>query len=148
MPTKPTTIKITSKTESFEIYALSTSLNEMQMCLKINQLLNIDLQRKSPITITLKKKDIQPLCFSSDDMLRRVTITLIDNKSITPTLDFLKNISFFIKISPVNSESQINEIHQTLASCDDFLFIQRIEAGKTLLNKQQLAIFNSLFQYV
>ena len=148
MPTKPTTIKITSKTESFEIFALSTSLNEMQMCLKINQLLNIDLQRKSPITITLKKKDIQPLCFSSDDMLRRVTITLIDNKSITPTLDFLKNISFFIKISPVNSESQINEIHQTLASCDDFLFIQRIEAGKTLLNKQQLAIFNSLFQYV
>jgi len=148
MPTKPTTIKITSKTESFEIYALSTSLNEMQMCLKINQLLNIDLQRKSPITITLKKKDIQPLCFSSDDMLRRVTITLIDNKSITPTLDFLKNISFFIKISPVNSESQINEIHQTLASCDDFLFIQRIEVGKTLLNKQQLAIFNSLFQYV
>jgi|SRR5574344_804047 hypothetical protein len=148
MPTKPTTIKITSKTESFEIFALSTSLNEMQMCLKINQLLNIDLQRKSPITITLKKKDIQPLCFSSDDMLRRVTITLIDNKSITPTLDFLKNISFFIKISPVNSESQINEIHQTLASCDDFLFIQRIEVGKTLLNKQQLAIFNSLFQYV
>ena len=148
MPTKPTTIKITSKTESFEIFALSTSLNEMQMCLKINQLLNIDLQRKSPITITLKKKDIQPLCFSADDMLRRVTITLIDNKSITPTLDFLKNISFFIKISPVNSESQINEIHQTLASCDDFLFIQRIEVGKTLLNKQQLAIFNSLFQYV
>ena len=148
MPTKPTTIKITSKTESFEIFALSTSLNEMQMCLKINQLLNINLQRKSPVTITLKKKDIQPLCFSSDDILRRVTITLIDNKSITPTLDFLKNISFFIKISPVNSESQINEIHQTLASCDDFLFIQRIEVGKTLLSKQQLAIFNSLFQYV
>ena len=66
MPTKPTTIKITSKTESFKIFALSTSLNEMQMCLKINQLLNIDLQRKSPVTITLKKKDIQPLCFSSD----------------------------------------------------------------------------------
>lgn len=148
MPTKPTTIKITSKTESFEIFALSTSLNEMQMCLKINQLLNIDLQRKSPVTITLKKKDIQPLCFSSDDMLRRVTITLIDNKSITPTLDFLKNISFFIKISPVNSEIQINEIQQTLASCDEFLFIQRIEVGKTLLSKQQLAIFNSLFQYV
>lgn len=148
MPTKPTTIKITSKTESFEIFALSTSLNEMQMCLKINQLLNINLQRKSPVTITLKKKDIQPLCFSSDDILRRVTITLIDNKSITPTLDFLKNISFFIKISPVNSESQINEIHQTLASCDEFLFIQRIEVGKTLLSKQQLAIFNSLFQYV
>lgn len=148
MPTKPTTIKITSKTESFEIFALSTSLNEMQMCLKINQLLNINLQRKSPVTITLKKKDIQPLCFSSDDILRRVTITLIDNKSITPTLDFLKNISFFIKISPVNSEIQINEIHQTLASCDEFLFIQRIEVGKTLLSKQQLAIFNSLFQYV
>ena len=148
MPTKPTTIKITSKTESFEIFALSTSLNEMQMCLKINQLLNINLQRKSPVTITLKKKDIQPLCFSSDDILRRVTITLIDNKSITPTLDFLKNISFFIKISPVNSESQINEIQQTLASCDEFLFIQRIEVGKTLLSKQQLAIFNSLFQYV
>ena len=148
MPTKPTTIKITSKTESFEIFALSTSLNEMQMCLKINQLLNIDLQRKSPVTITLKKKDIQPLCFSSDDILRRVTITLIDNKSITPTLDFLKNISFFIKISPVNSEIQINEIQQTLASCDEFLFIQRIEVGKTLLSKQQLAIFNSLFQYV
>lgn len=148
MPTKPTTIKITSKTESFEIYALSTSLNEMQMCLKINQLLNINLQRKSPVTITLKKKDIQPLCFSSDDILRRVTITLIDNKSITPTLDFLKNISFFIKISPVNSEIQINEIQQTLASCDEFLFIQRIEVGKTLLSKQQLAIFNSLFQYV
>ncbi len=148
MPTKPTTIKITSKTESFEIFALSTSLNEMQMCLKINQLLNINLQRKSPVTITLKKKDIQPLCFSSDDILRRVTITLIDNKSITPTLDFLKNISFFIKISPVNSEIQINEIQQTLASCDEFLFIQRIEVGKTLLSKQQLAIFNSLFQYV
>ena len=147
MPTKPTTIKITSKTESFEIFALSTSLNEMQMCLKINQLLNINLQRKSPVTITLKKKDIQPLCFSSDDILRRVTITLIDNKSITPTLDFLKNISFFIKISPVNSEIQINEIQQTLASCDEFLFIQRIEVGKTLLSKQQLAIFNSLFQY-
>ena len=148
MPTKPTTIKITSKTESFEIFALSTSLNELQMCLKINQLLNINLQRKSPVTITLKKKDILPLCFSSDDILRRVTIPLIDNKSISTTLDFLKNISFFIKISPVNSEIQINEIQQTLASCDEFLFIQRIEVGKTLLSKQQLAIFNSLFQYV
>lgn len=148
MPTKPTTIKITSKTESFKIFALSTSLNEMQMCLKINQLLNIDLQRKSPVTITLKKKDIQPLCFSSDDLLRRVTITLIDNKSIAPTLDFLKNISFFIKISPINSESQINEIQQTLASCNEFLFIQRIEIDQMLLNKQQSAIFNSLFQYL
>ncbi len=148
MPTKPTTIKITSKTESFKIIALSTSLNEMQMCLKINQLLNIDLQRKSPVTITLKKKDIQPLCFSSDDLLRRVTITLIDNKSIAQTLDFLKNISFFIKISPINSESQINEIHQTLASCEEFLFIQKIEIDQMQLNKQQSAIFNSLFQYL
>lgn len=148
MPTKPTTIKITPKTESFEIFALSTSLNEMQMCLKINQLLHIDLQRKSPITVTIKKNEVQPICFSSEDPLRRVTVTLIDNKSITPTLDFLKNISFFIKISPVNSESQINEIHQTLASCNEFLFIQRIEIDKTLLNKQQLAIFNALFQYV
>ena len=148
MPTKPTTIKIMPKTESFEIFALSTSLNEMQMCLKINQLLHIDLQRKSPITVTIKKNEVQPACFSSEDTLRRVTVTLIDNKSITPTLDFFKNISFFIKISPVNSESQINEIHQTLASCNEFLFIQKIEKDKTPLNKQQSATFNSLFQYV
>lgn len=148
MPTKPTTIKITSKAESFEIFAVCTSLNEMQICVKLNQLLHIDLQRKQPITITLKKEEIQPLCFSADDLLRRITVTLIDNKSVAPTLDSLKNISFFIKISPINSEIQINEIEQTLASCNDFLFIQKIELGKTLLSKQQSATFTSIFQYV
>ncbi|MCQ2959010.1 MAG: hypothetical protein MJ198_02315 [Bacteroidales bacterium] len=142
---KTSTIKMTTTAEHYEVFAICTNLNVFQFCVAINQLFSIDLQAQKDVTLTLNGKTVQPFSFSAVNINDNITITVIDNDAKQNTvLDFYKNISFFVKFSPIISDSQTTEIQEILAKEKEFLFVQKLNVST--LSKSNANAANALFQ--
>ncbi|MBR5434634.1 MAG: hypothetical protein IK117_09385 [Bacteroidales bacterium] len=144
---KQTTIKVPLKTERYEIFAICSNLNVFQFCATLNNLLSIDLQGQKPREIEINGIRVQPLHYSFVNPIDKVTTTVVENQvNGRPLLDYLKNITFFVKLSPVVSDEQLTDFQQKLSESGMFTFVQRI--SRQNFTKQQENTFNAIFQYV
>jgi len=144
---KQTTIKMTSKPERYEIFAVCTNLNVFQFCTTLNNLFFIDLQGQKQLEIEVNGKRVKPSSYSYSNPTDKLTTTVVENQENgRPLLDFLKNITFFVKLSPVPSETQIADFQQKLSNSGVASFVQRI--SRQNFTKQQENTFNTIFQYV
>lgn len=144
---KQTTIKLTSNVERNEIFAVCTSLNVFQFCTVIDNLFAIDLQSKKPVELLINEKTVTPSSYSAKCQTNPMTVTVLENKVDGEWLvDFLKNISFFVKISSFVTDSQIADFQAKLNSCKDFQFVQKIDFSK--LNKSQTNLLKMLIKHL
>ena len=143
---KVTTIKTTSPTEKYEIFAITSNCDEFQFCSLLNQLLTIDLQAQKPYKRVLNKKNVSLIYFSSWNELRKLKVTVIDNQGYgAPLVDFMKNINFFVKMVFPN-DGMLVECQKILSENGNMTFVQRIDRDK--LTRQQLTTFNALFDKI
>lgn len=145
---KPTTeIPFIPKLVRYEIFAICTNLNVFQFCATINSLFSINLQGQKHIPLELQGKVVEPSHYSSSKPNDNVTITVVENQvDGQPLVDFLKNISYFVKISPIVTESQIEDFRKVLSSTENFTFVQRV--AQLNFTKQQETTLNTIFQRI
>ena len=144
---KQTIISVSTESDNYVVFAISSTINDIQCCMALNQIFGVALQGKEPKDLSINKRIVQPSCFTAFDANNRFTITLIDNQiNGGPFLDFLKNVSYFVKISPLEDKEKIAEIQKLLSSNRDFLFVQSVD--KNTLKPQQGKMFKSLFQFL
>lgn len=136
----------TTTDESFVVFAINTTLLDFNVCSTINQIFNCELQGKQR-TISRNGKNIDLFFFSDYNQTQKQRISLIEVKTdIGPLFDFLRNVHFLLKISPVISEEQVAEFQQKLQGCEQFQFVQKISTEN--FSKQQLNSFNGVIQSV
>lgn len=144
---KQTTIKITPKVERYEIFAICSKLDFFRFCTTLNGLFSIDLQGQKPLNVTKNGNNLQLPYFAYHNPNNNMTVTVVENKINDLTLiEFYKNIPYFVKVSPIISDMQIDDLQKKLQSIDNFSFIQRIQY--TSLSKQQVNTLNSIFQFL
>lgn len=144
---KQTVIDVTTISDDYVVFAISSTNNDIQCCMAINQIFGVSLQGKEPKNLSINRRIVQPSCFTAFDPNNRFTITLIDNQTNGgPFLDFLKNVSYFVKISPLDDKEKIADIQKYLSSNPDFLFVQSIDENN--LKPQQKKMFDGFFQFL
>lgn len=142
-----TTIKLNVEEENV-IFAISTNLRDFQFCDFVNTTFQVELQAQEQIDVILPSGQVvKPLRFSYYDETRNLTFTIIDNQTNGgPFVDFMKNINFFLKISPSGGKEQELEYQKKLADNTSIIYIQQVDY-KNFKPRQKL-IFKSLFQKI
>ncbi len=138
-------VKLKSNEEEYSIFAITANLRDFQFCDFINTVFSIEIRAQEPIEISLPDgKTVKPFLYSSYDDSRKTKITIVDSKSNgIPFIDFLKNITYFLKISPALEATELTEIQQRLSENEKILFVQRIDI-QSLASKQK-NILKALF---
>lgn len=124
----PKKYKYTSEVERNELFAICTTLNVFQFCMLLNNLFSIDLQGCKPVEMKIDERELSLHRYSAKSQSSLLTISVVENKIGEGCLiDFFKNISFFVKISPIVVESQVTDFQSVLNSRNEFQFVQKIE---------------------
>ena len=144
---KQTVIKVSTISDNYVVFAISSTINDIQCCMAINQIFGIALQGKKSKDLSINGRIVQPSCFTAFDPNNCFNVTLVDNQTNGgPFLDFLKNVSYFVKITPLDDKEKIADIQKYLSANPDFLFVQSID--KSNLKSQQEKVFNGFFQFL
>lgn len=141
------TVKLTVEEECV-IFAISTNLRDFQFCDFINTTFQIELQAQEPIDVILPSGQVvKPLRFSYHDETKNLYYTIIDNQTNGgPFVDFMKNINFFLKISPYGDDDLKQEYQKKLSNNPSIIFIQQVDYQN--FKQRQKLIFKSLFQKI
>lgn len=147
MPQKKYTLSKSEKKDSI-VLGITAHVDEFTFCTLLQQELSINLRVSEQVEFEIRPNTrISYPIYSYQNTEQLISYELVSNKTKEGHLiDFLENISFFLRCTSEYIESGITEIQSSIKNIEAVLFVQQIEHGK--YSQKQRAKLRTLFPYI
>ena len=127
------------------LFAINSTLDEFRFCNTINEELDISLQMQSPREYEVNSVPVVHSFYSYFDDNKKNQFDCIANKTDKGNVvDFMETITYFLRVSNVFIDSEIQNIQHKISQIESVIFVQKIDFTK-LTQRQQKTLLH-LFQ--